>query len=72
MSKGFNESQLRALGANGNVLVSASAGSGKTTVLIEKIFSLVKEGYEISRMAIMTFSRAASAEMKNRLIKKLY
>lgn len=72
MSKGFNESQLRALGANGNVLVSASAGSGKTTVMIEKIFSLVKEGYEISRMAIMTFSRAASAEMKNRLIKKLY
>ncbi len=68
----FNESQRKALSAEGNVLVSASAGSGKTTVLIEKLLRIIQGGGDIRRIAVMTFSRAAAAEMKNRLVKGLY
>lgn len=68
----INREQTEVLEAKGNVLVSASAGSGKTTVMIEKIFRLIQAGYEVSRMAVMTFSKASAAEMKNRLVKKLY
>lgn len=67
----FNESQRRALAAEGNVLVSASAGSGKTTVMIEKIFRLIASGKDVRRMVVMTFSRAAASEMKNRLVRRL-
>ena len=70
--KGYNEGQKQALMASGNVLVSASAGSGKTTVMAEKVFRLVKSGADIKRMVVMTFTRAAAAEIKNRVLKKLY
>ena len=70
--KGYNEGQKQALMASGNVLVSASAGSGKTTVMAEKVFRLVKSGADIRRMVVMTFTRAAAAEIKNRVLKKLY
>lgn len=72
MGREFNESQKKVLASSGNVLVSASAGSGKTTVMIEKIFLLMKSGASINRMAVMTFSKASAADMKNRLVKKLY
>lgn len=68
----FNASQKKVLAAEGNTLVSASAGSGKTTVMIEKILRLISEGRDIKRMAVMTFSRAAASEMKSRLVKGLY
>lgn len=68
----FNSGQREALAAEGNVLVSASAGSGKTTVMIEKILRLIAAGKDVTRMAVMTFSRAAASEMKNRLVKGLY
>lgn len=68
----YNESQKKVLSSGGNVLVSASAGSGKTTVMIEKIYLLLQSGKDIGRMAVMTFSKASAAEMKNRLVKKLY
>lgn len=50
-----------------NILVSAGAGSGKTAVLTERIYRLVKEGYPISRFLVLTFTQAASIEMKNRI-----
>ncbi|MBR1747520.1 MAG: UvrD-helicase domain-containing protein [Clostridia bacterium] len=68
----FNEGQRQALYADGNVLVSASAGSGKTTVLTERIMRLIADGHDVRRIAVMTFSRAAAAEMKSRIVKKLY
>ncbi len=68
----YNEEQQKVLDTNGNVLVSASAGSGKTTVMIEKIYNLIVAGYDVSRMVVMTFSRASAQEMRNRLVKKLY
>lgn len=51
-----------------NILVSAAAGSGKTTVLIERIKQLVlKDGVDIDRFLITTFTNAAAAEMKEKM-----
>ena len=51
-----------------NILVSAAAGSGKTTVLVERIINLVlHEGADIDRFLITTFTKAAASEMKQRL-----
>lgn len=54
-----------------NILVSASAGSGKTTVMIQKIINLVlKEGDRtpISNFLVVTFTKASAADMKAKLI----
>ena len=55
---------------NENVLVSAAAGSGKTYVLVERIKELLineKYDYKLSDILIMTFTVAATAEMKTRI-----
>ena len=52
---------------NGTVLVSAAAGSGKTAVLVERVIRLIREGGDLSRMLIVTFTRAAAAEMRERI-----
>ncbi|HPY42766.1 MAG TPA: UvrD-helicase domain-containing protein [Clostridia bacterium] len=52
---------------NRDILVSAAAGSGKTAVLIERVLSLLKEGMQLDRMLVMTFTHAAAEEMKERL-----
>lgn len=54
-----------------NMLVSASAGTGKTTVMIERIVSLIEEGADVSQFVVVTFTNLAAAEMKSRLAKKL-
>lgn len=54
-----------------NILVSASAGTGKTTVMIERIASLIEEGTDVSQIVVVTFTNLAAAEMKNRLAVKL-
>ena len=52
---------------NQTVLVSAAAGSGKTAVLVERVTRLIREGGDLSRMLIVTFTRAAAAEMRERI-----
>ncbi len=53
-------------------LVSAGAGSGKTTVMIEKIANLIiKENVAISSLLVVTFTVLAGTEMKDRLVAKL-
>lgn len=56
-----------------NIEVLAAAGAGKTSVLVEKIFRLISEpdGTDVDRLLVMTFTRAAAAEMKERLASKL-
>ena len=55
-----------------NILVSAAAGSGKTALLIERIRKLVvEERVNISQILVMTFTRAAANEMKERLSQSL-
>ncbi len=68
----WTESQLSAICArNGSVLVSAAAGSGKTAVLVERVLSLLREGGSIDRMLIVTFTRAAAGEMRERIGRRL-
>lgn len=68
----YTENQQKAITHVGHdVLVSASAGSGKTTVLVERILSQLKAGGELSRMLIVTFTKAATADMKLKIQKKL-
>ena len=55
-----------------NLIVSASAGSGKTATLVEFIARLVENGQPIKRILLLTFTKAASLEMKERLLQKFY
>ena len=65
----WSNEQLAAIEANGsNYLISAGAGSGKTEVLKERVYHLVKNcGASISRFLILTFTNAAAANMKKRI-----
>ena len=59
---------------NRNILVSAAAGSGKTAVLVERIMEMVCDEahpVDVDRLLVVTFTRAAAAEMKSRLSKAL-
>lgn len=55
---------------NRNILVSAAAGSGKTAVLVERILQKITDKehpVDIDRLLIVTFTRAAAAEMRERI-----
>jgi len=54
------------------ILVSAAAGSGKTTVMIERILRLLSEGVNIDEMIICTFTKSSASDMRKKLLKKLY
>lgn len=55
-----------------NLLVSASAGSGKTTILVERMVALVEEGkVDLSKIAALTFTKKAAGEFYERFYKKL-
>ncbi len=59
---------------NCSLLVSAAAGSGKTAVLVERILSLITEGahpLDIDRLLVVTFTKAAAAEMRERIGEQL-
>ncbi|MBQ9408684.1 MAG: UvrD-helicase domain-containing protein [Clostridia bacterium] len=68
----FSRQQLRAIEARGkNLLVSAAAGSGKTTVLVERVLGLLREGVNIDEILIVTFTRAASGDMRQKFYRRL-
>ena len=50
-----------------NIIVSAGAGSGKTAVLTERVIKKVENGTHINELLILTFTKAAAAEMKERI-----
>lgn len=59
---------------DGNLLVAAAAGSGKTAVLVEHVISLVTDPVNpvpLSSLLIMTFTEAAAEEMKERIRSRL-
>ena len=63
----WTEAQRSAIEAdNQDILVSAAAGSGKTSVLIERIMAKLRGGMPIDRLLVITFTRAAG-EMRDRL-----
>ncbi|MBQ9714424.1 MAG: UvrD-helicase domain-containing protein [Clostridia bacterium] len=71
MSDRFTSEQRAALDAQGRVIVSASAGSGKTTVMIEKIIQLIQSGVGVDEILAVTFTKKAAAQMKEKLSKAL-
>lgn len=62
-------SQQQAVTARGNVLVSAAAGSGKTFVLSNRVLARIipEDGPDINELLIVTFTKAAAAEMRDRI-----
>ena len=56
---------------NKELLVSASAGSGKTFVVIERIIDSIKKGQDVSKLLVLTFTNVAASELKERLVNKL-
>lgn len=71
MSKNWTAQQLDAINSrNGSILVSAAAGSGKTAVLVQRVIERLTSQTDrttADRLLIVTFTRAAASEMKERI-----
>ena len=63
----FTEQQQSAINARGKVLVSASAGAGKTTVMIKRLADILAEGASLDNVLAVTFTKKAAAQMKEKL-----
>lgn len=64
----LTEEQLLAVMKKGtNIIVSAGAGSGKTTVLKERVKRIIKDNVDIRNLIILTFTNNAAKEMKERI-----
>ena len=75
MSKQWTQGQLDSINSiGGTVLVSAAAGSGKTAVLVERVIKLITDENipcDATNLLIVTFTKAAAAEMKERILAKI-
>lgn len=68
----WSDDQLKIINTRDkNILVSAAAGSGKTAVLVARIISLIESGIDVDNILIVTFTKAAAAEMKERVLRTL-
>lgn len=68
----LTDEQQTAVEARGeNLLLSAAAGSGKTATMVERVRRLAEEGADIDRMLVVTFTRAAAADMRQKLTRAL-
>ena len=54
-----------------NYFVEAGAGSGKTSVLVDRMAAMVENGMDISKICAITFTKAAAGEFYARFYKKL-
>jgi len=71
LPKGVIGRQHAASNPLASVWVAANAGSGKTTVLVDRVMRLMLAGVPLARILCLTFTKAAASEMKNRLFKNL-
>jgi ATP-dependent helicase/nuclease subunit A len=68
----FDPDQRAAIDVDRNAVVSAGAGSGKTTVLVERYARLVEQrGLTVDSILALTFTRKAAAEMNSRIYARL-
>lgn len=63
--------QTAAINARGNVMVSASAGAGKTTVMISRLADILEGGADLDEVLCVTFTKKAAAQMKEKLRSEL-
>lgn len=69
---GFNEAQKQAIQHKlGPMLILAGPGSGKTLVITERTKALVESGVNPRKILVVTFTKAAAKEMKERFQKKM-
>ena len=70
----WTKEQLQAITEkDSNILVAAAAGSGKTAVLVERIINkIINEKVDIDRLLVVTFTNAAAAEMRERVLEAIY
>ncbi len=67
-----SEQQAAVDNRGGGLLVSAAAGSGKTRVLVERLLARVEgEGLDIDRFLVITYTKAAAAELRGRIVEEL-
>lgn len=75
VSEHWTDEQREAiLGRGGSLLVAASAGAGKTMVLVERIISRITDPVrpvDVDRLLVVTFTNAAAAEMRERISRAL-
>ena len=72
IEKATNEQKQVLDTKNRNILVSAAAGSGKTTVMIEKIVQTMLDTHTpIENFLVLTFTKASASDMKNKLSNRL-
>ena len=74
MPTNWTKEQLQAITEKGsNILVAAAAGSGKTTVLVERIIrKIIDDNIDIDKILVVTFTNAAASEMRERILNALY
>lgn len=70
----WTKDQLKAIEKrNSNILVSASAGSGKTAVLVERIIEKILNEYlDVDKILVVTFTNAAAQELKEKILNAIY
>ena len=71
MPKWTKEQEEAIIKSGSNIIVSAGAGSGKTAVLSERVINKIENGIHVNELLILTFTRAAADEMKDRIRKKI-
>ena len=71
MPKWTKEQEEAIVKSGSNIIVSAGAGSGKTAVLSERVINKIQNGIHVNELLILTFTRAAADEMKDRIRKKI-
>ena len=67
----FTPEQRQVLDADGKIIVSASAGSGKTFIMIERLIRKILSGADVDRILALTFTREAAAQMQDKTRRKI-
>lgn len=68
----LTDDQKRAVLERGRILVSASAGSGKTSTMVKRIIVMISEGTTLKNLLVLVYNNAAADELKEKLHQELF